>query len=113
VGHRRTSAAEGAAHARRESERTQEHPEGDADDRADRRGASEVVDEETEERATDDAADDDATETEEVTSAQRRGLLVIWHRPKLSQREGSETRAVGPGRESRIAVVNIGGRSVS
>ena len=101
------------ADARSEAERTEEHPERDADDDTERRRAGEVVDEHAQERAADDAAGEKGAETEQVAATEGRGLEVVWHRPKLPQHAAPRTGRMGPGEESRIAVVNIGGRSVS
>ncbi len=72
-----------------------------------------MVDEQPEECATDDATGEEAAETEEVTTPQCCRLLWFWHRPKLPQDAALNCPGQGPGKESRIAVVNIGGRSVS
>ena len=102
----------GAAYPCREAERAEKHAERDADDDADRRRALEVVDEHPEKGAADDAADEERTEIEQVAATEGRGLKIVLHRPKLSQCAAPVTRRMMPGEESRIAVVNIGGRSV-
>jgi hypothetical protein len=102
-----------SAHAHREAERTEEHADRDTRDDASRRAVAEVVDEESEQRAADDAADEQAAETEQIATPEGRGLKIVWHRPKLSQAAAPGTGREAPGKESRIAVVNIGGRSVS
>ena len=102
----------GPADPRSEAERAEKHAERDTDDDTDRRRAGEVVDEHPEEGAPDDAADEERTEIEHVATAEGRGLKTVLHRPKLSQCAAPVTRRMMPGEESRIAVVNIGGRSV-
>ena len=102
-----------AADPRGEAERAEEHAGRDTDDDADGRRAGEVVDEKAEQGATDDAADQQAAETEQVTATEGSGLEVVWHRQKLSQGAAPAAGRMAPGKESRIAVVNIGGRSVS
>jgi len=72
-----------------------------------------MIDEETDERAADDSAGEQATETEQVAATEGRGLAVVWHRPKLPQHAVLAAGCMAPDSESRIAVVNIGGRSVS
>jgi hypothetical protein len=64
-----------------------------------------VVDEQAEERAADDSADEEAAETEEVAATKRRGLEVIWHRPKLAQRAAPLSPSMVARKESRLAVV--------
>jgi hypothetical protein len=107
LAHRVTSAAQSAADAGHEAERTEEHAERDPADDTDRRGSGEVVEEQTQQGAADDRADEEATETEEVTAAQRRSLIIIWHRPKLAQHAAPLDRGLVPREESRMAVVNM------
>lgn len=90
-----------------EAERAEEHAERDTDDDTERRTADEVVDEQAQERAADDATGEERTETEQVAATEGRGLKIVWHRPKLAQDAAPSTRRVRPGKESRIAVVNM------
>jgi hypothetical protein len=113
LAHRITSAVQGPPYSCREPDPTTEHPERDADDRPDRRGAGEMVDEEAEQGETDDRADEEAAQTEQVAATEWLRHAVIVHRSKLTQRTTPTEARDWLVNEARCAVVIVGGRSVS